>query len=393
MAKSESAKTSIPIAILNALSAQLPKHHKTIELHEPLFGGNEWKMVKKCIDTGMVSSVGKYVDEFERRLTDLTGVRHATAVVNGTAALHMALKITGVGMNDEVLVPAITFVAVPNSVSYCNAIPHFVDSETQTFGVDPEKLHAYLSKIVVKRSGVCINKKTGRKIVALIAVHVFGHPARIDKLHAVCEHFGIKLIEDAAEALGSYYRGRHVGNHGIVTCLSFNGNKTITTGGGGAILTNIKKLAKTAKHLTTTARIAHRWEYSHNYIGYNYRLPNINAALGCAQLQELPSFLRRKRKLAERYMHAFRDISGVHLVKEPAHSKSNYWLNALLLDEPYSNLRDQILALTHQYGIKTRPIWKLMNKLPFYKKSPRMDLSMAESLENRTINIPSSAFL
>lgn len=362
-------------------------------LHEPRFEGNEWLYLKACLDSTFVSSVGEYVDRFEADLAAFTGAKHAVAVVNGTAALHVALLLSGVRAGDEVLMPALTFVATANAVHYCGAIPHFVDSNEQTLGIDPVVLRDWLQHATEQRGGVCINKSTGRPVRALLPMHTFGHPCDMDGLQAVAHDFGLALVEDAAESLGSWYRGRHTGAIGRLGTLSFNGNKTITTGGGGAILTNDSELARRAKHLTTTAKQPHRWEYVHDEIGFNYRMPNINAALGCAQLEKLPDFLTSKRRLFERYREAFAGLAQVRLVAEPMHSQSNYWLQALLLDEAVSSQRDAVLEATNAAGFMTRPAWKLMHRLVPYQACPRAPLPMAESLERRLINIPSSAGL
>jgi perosamine synthetase len=365
-----------------------------VALHEPSFGGNEWVYVRECLDTGWVSSVGKFVDRFEEQLANYVGVKHAVAVVNGTAALHVSLKLIGVEFGDEVLVPALTFIATANAVSYCGAIPHFVDCSELTLGLDPKKLERYLNEIAEIRPEGCFNKKSGRRIRAVLPMHTFGHPVDLDPLVEICGRFELQLVEDAAESLGSYYKGRHTGNWGKVSALSFNGNKVITTGGGGAILTNDTGIAKLAKHLTTTAKIPHQWSFSHDMIGFNYRLPNINAALGCAQLERLPDFIEKKRKLAECYRNAFSAIAGIHFFSEPAFAKSNYWLNVLLLDRGFAERRDELLEVTNRSGIMTRPAWTLMHKLDIYKSCPRMDsLEFAEDLERRLINIPSSPML
>ena len=380
-------------SIIRALKTVLPKDKRPMSLHEPCFSGNEWAYVKKCLDTGWVSSLGKYVDKFEHLLENFTGIKWAIAVVNGTAALHICLKLVGVERDDEVIVPALTFIATANAVCYCGAIPHFVDSEERTLGLDPEKLSEYLSDVSEVRKDVCLNKQTGRRIKAVVPMHTFGHPVDLDPLVELCDRFKLELVEDAAESLGSYYKGRHTGRWGKVSALSFNGNKTITTGGGGAILTNDEEMGRLAKHLTTTARAPHKWAIIHDHIGYNYRMPNINAALGCAQLEQLPVFLTTKRNLAEKYRKAFEGIDGIRFFTEPDFAKSNYWLNVLLLDEKFSNQRDNLLEETNNIGIMTRPAWALMQKLPMFQNCPKMNLSGAESLEARLINIPSSATL
>jgi len=385
--------TTVAQGVLQALRTVLPATSPFIGLHEPQFGGNEWLYVKECLDTGWVSSVGKFVDKFEEQLADYTGSAKAVAVVNGTAALHIALQLGGVRSGDEVLIPALTFIATANAVSYCGAIPHFIDSEERTLGLDPAKLADYLADSAEMRGGSCYNRHTGRRIKAVVPMHTFGHPVDLDPLCELCSRYGLSLIEDAAESLGSYYKGRHTGNHGILSALSFNGNKTITTGGGGAILTNDEQLGKLAKHITTTAKVPHKWAFAHDMVGYNYRMPNLNAALGCAQLEQLDGFLCRKRALAQRYREAFAALPGVRFVAEPEFARSNYWLNALLLEGDAAQERDALLELTNDSGVMTRPAWTLMHRLPMFVSAPRMDLSVALDLEKRMINLPSSAML
>ena len=365
----------------------------SIKLHEPCFSGNESKYVQECIDSTFVSSVGKFVDRFEKEVAEYTGAKHAVAVVNGTAALHIALLLAGVESGDEVLVPTLSFVATANVVRYCGAKPHFVDSEQQTLGIDPEALQDYLQVNTEQRNGICLNRKTGNTVRALVPVHIFGHPCDLEGLLAVTKEFNLVLIEDAAESLGSTYHGRHSGTFGLLGTLSFNGNKTITTGGGGAILTDDPELAKRAKHLTTTAKTPHRWDYVHDEVGYNYRMPNLNAALGCAQLEQLPDFLASKRRLFESYQEAFRDIAGISLFTEPEGSQSNYWLQTLLLDDSVANQRDAILEATNSVRLMTRPVWKLLHKLAPYRDCPCTPLPVAESLERRIVNLPSSTGL
>jgi len=364
-----------------------------LALHEPRFHGNEWSYLKECLDSTFVSSVGKFVDRFEDDLANFTGAKRAVAVVNGTAALHVALRLAGVEARDEVLLPALTFIATANAVAYCQATPHFVDSEERSLGMDAVALREYLSTITEIRNGQCINSSTGRVIRAMVPMHTFGHSVDIDALLAIAHDFHLQLIEDAAESLGSTVGGQHTGTFGLMGTLSFNGNKTITTGGGGAILTNDVELGKRAKHITTTAKLPHRWNFVHDEVGFNYRLPNLNAALGCAQLEQLPGFLRDKRRLFEQYQVAFSNVPGVHLVAEPIGSSSNYWLQTLLLDIAHAEQRDAVLAATNDAGLMTRPIWALMNRLPMYANAPRAPLPVAESLEQRVINIPSSSGL
>ncbi len=362
-------------------------------LHEPSFNGNEWMYLKECLDSTFVSSVGKFVDRFEDDLVKFTGAKHAVAVVNGTAALHISLKLAGVQAGDEVLTPALTFIATTNAITYCNATPHFVDSEVLTLGVDAVKLREHLLFCTEQRAGQCVSLGTGKVIRALVVMHAFGHPLNIDGLLAIAQDFNIALVEDAAESLGSYYHGQHTGTFGLLGTLSFNGNKTITTGGGGAILTNDIALARHAKHLTTTAKLPHAWEFRHDEIGYNYRLPNLNAALGCAQLEQLSVKLANKRELFALYQTAFAPIVGVKLMVEPAQCQSNYWLQTLLLDADKVDQRNAILKATNDVGFMTRPAWILMHELAPFKACPRMDLSIAQSLTQRLINIPSSSGL
>ncbi len=362
-------------------------------LHEPRFAGNEWVYLKECLDSTFVSSVGQFVNRFEDDLAAFTGARHAIAVVNGTAALHVALRLAGVRENDEVLVPALTFVGTAAAVVYCSAAPHFVDSEERSLGVDAGALREYLTVIAEIRDGQCINRQTRRVIRALVPMHTFGHPVDIDAMLAVARDFHLALIEDAAESLGSTVQGQHTGTFGLMGILSFNGNKTITTGGGGAILTNDAEIARRAKHLVTTAKVPHRWDFRHDEVGYNYRMPNINAALGCAQLEQLPGFIQAKRRLFDLYEAAFSGVGQAHIVAEPAGCRSNYWLHALLLDESRADERDAILAATNNAGLMTRPAWIPMHKLAPYRGYPSMELPTAESLVGRLINLPSSAVL
>jgi perosamine synthetase len=382
---------NLPLQIVQAIQSVVGSG--PVALHEPRFNGNEWIYLKECLDSTYVSSVGKFVDRFEDELAAFTGAKRAVAVVNGTAALHVALRLAGVEAGDEVILPALTFIATTNAVIYCGALPHFVDSEEYSLGMDAYALREHLSRTTEMRSGHCTNCATGRVIRAMVPMHTFGHPVDIEALVAVAHDFHLKLIEDAAESLGSTVGDRHTGTYGLLGTLSFNGNKTITTGGGGAILTNNLELGARAKHLTTTAKLPHRWNFIHDEVGYNYRLPNLNAALGCAQLEQLPSFIENKRRLFERYNLAFANISGVQLVTEPSGCRSNYWLQALLLDESFANQRDAVLSATNDAGFMTRPVWTLMHHLPMYKKAQRAPLPLAESLERRLINIPSSSGL
>jgi perosamine synthetase len=379
-------REGLPGRIVNVIRSVVANPEAVHALHEPVFEGNESVYVQECLTTGWVSSAGAFVDRFETDLARLTGVRRVVAVVNGTAALHMSLKLAGVEPDDEVLVPTLTFVGTVNAIAYCGAVPHFVDSSELTLGLDPAKLDHYLATLLARGPS---NRHTGRAIRAVVPMHTYGHPVDLDALKTVCEKYDLVMVEDAAESIGSYYKGRHTGSFGRLGALSFNGNKTITTGGGGAILTNDETLGSLAKHLTTTAKVTHRWAFNHDRVGYNYRLPNINAALGCAQLEQLAGFVESKRGLAERYAQAFADVQGVRFFVEPQFARSNYWLNVLLLESPLSSQRDGVLEATNAAGFATRPAWTLMHKLPMYASAPRMDLSVAEGLEQRLINIPS----
>lgn len=360
-------------------------------LHEPTFAGNEARYLRACVEEGWVSSAGPAVAAFERELAEYTGVEHVTAVASGTAALHLCLWAAGVESGDEVLMPALTFVATANSAAYCGATPHFVDVDAATLGVDPARLEQHLGEIATLEPRGCVDRRSGRRIRALIAVHAFGHPPALDELARVCAIWRLALIEDAAEALGSRQRGRHAGSRGLASALSFNGNKIVTTGGGGAVLCGDGELAGRIRHVATTARLDHPWESTHDSVGFNYRLPALNAALGRAQLEQLSSFLRAKRRLAAAYREAFEPVAGASIFVEPEGAESNHWLNLLLLDRPDREVRDQILRRTHERGIATRPAWTLMHRLPMYRDCPRAPLPRSEEIEARLIALPSSS--
>ena len=359
-----------------------------VPLHEPTFNDKELEYVTDCIKTGWVSSVGAYVTKFEEELAKFVGVKRAVAVVNGTAALHIALKVAGVEAEDEVLMPSLTFIATANAISYCSAIPHLVDVHEDTMGMDPFKLEKYLQEIAEVRGNELYNKQTNRRIKALVPMHTFGHAAHLDELVALANKYHLVLVEDAAESLGTYYKGKHTGSFGKVNAMSFNGNKIITTGGGGAILTDDDALANYAKHLTTTAKVPHKWEYAHDEVGYNYRMPNMNAALGCAQLEKLEQFLVQKKALTSKYEELIAQLDGVTLFTEPAHSNSNYWLQTLDLDASLE--RDQVLAFLNEQGVMSRPIWRPMHELDMYKHCPSTDLTVTNELKKRIVNIAST---
>jgi perosamine synthetase len=379
--------------IVRRLRRVLGTSHGNIPLHEPLFRGREKEYLSECVDTGWVSSVGKFVDRFEKDLASFTGAKRAVAMVNGTCALHLALRLAGAQPGDEVLIPALSFVGTANAVSHLNAIPHFVDSESLTLGIDPDKLAEHLASAAEARGNSCFNRQTGRRIAAILPVHIFGHAVRLKELLEVAKSYSLPVVEDAAESIGSYYDGVHTGLWGAMGVLSFNGNKTITTGGGGAIICRDEKLADQAKHLSTTAKKPHRWAFEHDQVGFNYRMPNINAALGCAQLEQLPGFLERKRTLATAYVRAFADLDGVRFVLEPPGTRSNYWLCALELPATLESSLTDVLEATKSAGLMTRPAWNLLSTLPMYAKCPKADLSVAASLTRRLVNIPSGPAL
>lgn len=360
---------------------------RQIPLHEPRFCEDEIKLVVKCIKSGFVSSVGSFVDEFEKKVAEFCGVKFAVATVNGTSALHTALILAGACFGDEILTQPLTFVATVNAIKYTGASPVFIDVERDTLGLSPEKLLDFLNSNVKIEKNRAINKTTGRRIVGCVPMHTFGHPCKIDEIVSICEKYNIVVIEDAAESLGSIYKGKHTGSFGKAGILSFNGNKIITTGGGGMIITNDEEFAKKAKHLTTTAKIPHKWEYNHDCIGYNYRLPNINAALGCAQIDQISVFLEKKRILAEKYRDFFNSI-GIPFVTEPLYAKSNYWLNSILFENKLE--KEKFLNFAHSKGVMVRPAWRLMNTLEMFKTCQRWDLENATWIEERLVNIPSS---
>ena len=361
-----------------------------IPLHEPRFLGNEKKYLNECIDSTFVSSVGKFVDEFEDKIASYTGAKYAVATSSGTSALHISLIILGVKDGDEVITQPLTFVATCNAINYCNASPIFIDVDKDTMGMSLIALEIFLKENAIIKNQQCINKITGKVIKACVPMHTFGYPCRIDKIQNLCKEWHIALVEDSAESLGSYYKNQHTGTFGEIGILSFNGNKIITSGGGGCILTNNEDLAKKAKHITTTAKEPHKWEYTHDLVGYNYRMPNLNAALIVAQLEQLNGFLKSKRFLAKSYEDFFNG-SNIQFVSEPENSKSNYWLNSIILKD--DNQRNLFLDETNSKSIMTRPIWTLMNKLPMFKEAQCGDLTNSEWLEERVVNIPSSVVL
>jgi len=358
-----------------------------IPLHEPRFNGNEKKYLNECIDSTFVSSVGEFVTRFEEMIAKFTGAKHAIAAVNGTAALHIALLLSDVKSEDEVITQALTFIATANAIAYTGAKPVFVDVDRATMGLSPKALEKFLSKNTTIKNGFCINNTTGKRIKACVPMHTFGHPCRIDEIIEICKRYNIDVVEDAAESLGSYYEGRHTGTFGKFGTLSFNGNKIITTGGGGMILTNDDELGNLAKHITTTAKVPHRWEFLHDRIGYNYRLTNLAAALGCAQMEQLPNFILQKRKLAVAYSTFFKQLK-IQFVTEPRNSLSNYWLNALILTDKIE--QNEFLEYMNNNNIMIRPVWQLMNRLEMYKNCQCDSLENTGWLADRLVNIPSS---
>jgi len=380
-------------AVLEAVDTVLGAASRPVALHEPRLGAREREFVLDCIDTNWVSTAGKYVNRFEQMVTATTGAAHAIATVNGTAALHAALLLEGVRPNDEVIVPAITFVATANAVSHTGAIPHFVDSTWDTLGLDAAALDAHLAEISVRRDGVLTNRKSGRCLRAMVPVHIFGHPVDMAPLLAVAAKYGVVVVEDATESLGSTWKGQACGTFGHSAVLSFNGNKIVTTGGGGMILTDDDEYAIRARHITTTAKKSHAWSFDHDEIGYNYRLPNINAALGCGQMESLPTFVAAKRELAARYLETFDNFPGARIYREPEGARSNYWLNTLVLDPEHAAERDRLLSELHANGVHARPLWMPMHLLRMYRECPRSRLPVTEDMHARCINLPSSPFL
>ncbi len=364
-----------------------------VPLHAPTFSGNEKKYLDECIDSTFVSSVGAFVDRFERDIAKYTGARRAVVCVSGTNALHMALMLAGVERDDEVLTQSLSFIATCNAISYIGAHPVFIDVDYDTMGLSPAALREWLEKHTVKDAGnVLRNKSTGRRVKSVVPMHTFGHPCRIDEIASICDEYCLELVEDAAESIGSFYKGKHTGTFGRIGAISFNGNKTITTGGGGMLLFNDEKLADLAKHLTTQAKVPSRWDFIHDHIGYNYRMPNINAALGCAQLEEISGFLASKRKTAEIYREFFAsEPGGIKFMAEPTESVSNYWLNAIAF--PTREERDRFLQYSNDHGVMTRPIWELMWRLPMFEHCERDSQTNTVLLADTIVNLPSSVKL
>ena len=357
----------------------------------PVFAGNEKKYMEECIDTTFVSSVGKFVDRFEKDMAEYAGCKKAVVCVSGTNALHMSMILVGVERDDEVLTQALTFIATCNAISYIGAHPMFIDVDKSTMGLPPDALKEWLVKNAEIKNGQCYNKNSGRRVKACVPMHTFGHPVRIEEIANICEEYHIELVEDAAESIGSLYKGKHTGTFGKVGAISFNGNKTITTGGGGMMLFNDEELAAHAKHLTTQAKVSHRWEFRHDEIGYNYRMPNINAALGCAQLENLDKFIASKRLLALEYAEYFKNVKDIQFFTEPEDTFSNYWLQAVILKD--KDAQQAFLQQTNDNGVMTRPIWELMNRLPMFEHCENDGLKNTIWFADRVVNIPSSVRL
>ena len=359
-----------------------------VPLAVPVFIGNEKKYLNECIDTTFVSSVGKFVDRFEEDTAKYTGCKRAVVCVSGTNALHMSLMLAGVERDDEVLTQALTFIATCNALSYIGAHPVFIDVDRDTMGLSPKAVAHWLSKYAVIKEGQCYNTRTGRRVKACVPMHTFGHPVHLDELVEVLKEYNIELVEDAAESIGSLYKGKHTGTFGKVGALSFNGNKTITTGGGGMMLFNDEELGAYAKHITTQAKIPHRWEFRHDHIGYNYRMPNINAALGCAQLEHIEEYVASKREIAKAYEEFFKEIPEIEFFVDTPDTRSNYWLNVVILKDKDAQLN--FLEYTNDNGVMTRPIWELMNRLPMFEKCENDGLQNTIWFADRVVNIPSS---
>ena len=377
------------LSVINFIKS-IYKTEKFIPLHEPSFVGNEKKYLSECIDSTFVSSIGKFVDELEEKIAKYTGAKYVVATSNGTSALHISLLLADVDKNSEVITQPLTFVATCNAISYCNAKPIFIDVDKDTMGLSPSALRYFLENNTIIKNKQCINNKTNKVIKACLPMHSYGHPCRIDEIKKICDEYYIFLIEDAAESIGSLYNNKHTGTFGQIGTISFNGNKIITAGGGGCVVTNDKVLAKKAKHLTTTAKVPHKWNFNHDMVGYNYRMPNLNAALLVAQLEKLNDFITNKRNLANKYEIFFKNMD-YNFFKEPKDSRSNYWLNSIILKD--KTQRDKFLEETNSNGVMTRPVWTLMNKLPMFKDAQCDDLKISKWLEERVVNIPSSITL
>lgn len=384
---------SVAESIRSAVAEALGDPSPPVLLHRPYLPPTAWDYVKECLDTGWVSSAGAYVTKLEEQLATFTGCKRAVATVSGTSALQVCFTLAGVRPGDEVICPSLTFVATANAIAHCGGVPHFVDVAETRLSIDPAQLEARFHEVLAVGPDGPRNRQTGRRVAAVCVMHCFGHPADLNPLLEICNRYQIPLIEDAAESLGSTYDGRHTGRFGMLTAVSFNGNKILTTGGGGAILTDDEELADRAKHLTTTGKSPHAWEFHHDVLAWNFRMPNINAALGMAQLEILPQMLAAKRVIADRYVASLERVPGIRFLTEPEDSRSNYWLNCVLLDEPDLAVRDLILSKLNEAGFQSRPVWQPMHTLPMYGDCPRGPLPVTESIYCRGVNVPSSVDL
>ncbi len=375
-------------SILNDIREALKKNNAY--LHNPYFDFADKKLIENCINSSFVSSAGKEISKFEKSIANYTNSKYAIATVNGTSALHISLLALGTKENYEILVPSLSFIAPINAVLYCKAIPHFIDIDEETLGFNVKKLDSYLGENTYLKKNRYYNKKTHNLIFGMIPVHLFGHPSDVVELKKIAKKYKLFILEDAAEALGSFYKNKHVGTFGDIGIFSFNGNKIITTGGGGVVVTNNKNIASKIRHISSTAKINHPWDYIHDQIGYNYRMPNLNAALGISQLAKLKKYLKRKRLLNKKYNKVFSDNQYVEIFNEPPNSKSNYWFQNILIKKKYKIYKDSIIEYLNNNGIQCRPAWSLVHKLEYCKKFPRMNLSKTKELYERIISIPSN---
>jgi perosamine synthetase len=383
---------SLAAEFVSTIRAVVGHSDEPIGLHVPEIGDLEKKYILECLDSTFVSSVGAFIPKLETRMQEITGAKHAIAVSNGTVGLQVAMFLAGVEPGDEVIIPTLSFIATANAVSHCGAVPYFVDSEISTLGMSPAALRIALASFE-KVSGGLRNPETGRRIAAIVPMHTLGHPVAIEAIVEIAAEYGVPVVEDAAESLGSFVDGKHTGTFGLTGMISFNGNKIVTTGGGGVILTNDDELGRRAKHLTTTAKLAHKWEFEHDEVAWNYRMPNLNAALGMAQLDKYPRYLAQKRVLADKYAEAFAGVSGLTFVAEPAGTSSNYWLCAVKLDSPSLEVRDSLMSAAHEAGLLVRPMWNLLHKQRMYAAASRGDLAVASDLHASLICLPSTPAL
>ena len=384
-------KMNIALKVCKAIIKVVGKKRQS--LHEPFFGRKEIHYLKKSIKNNSVSTYGKETNKFENIIKNFTGAKYVHAIINGSAAIHLSLYLAGIDENSEVLIPGLNYIASTNATIQLKGTPHFIDVEEETLGPSTEKLENYLKKITIIKNNKCINRNTKKIIKAIVVTHIFGHPCKLDKIMKICKKYKIKLIEDAAEGLGSYFRKRHVGTFGTMGIISFNGNKIITTGGGGVILTNSKKLSKKIKLISQNSRIPHKWKYEYAQLGFNYRMPSINAQLGIAQMKNINKFLSSKRKLYQKYYLIFKKFKDLRIMREPINTKSNYWLQTIILNKPNNNIKNEILKITNSINIGTRPVWNVLNHNKYLKSYPNMSLNKSNELAKRIINLPSGVAL